>query len=105
MRKRNVSEYMLELTLCLVYICEAEAEKLCTQFNSKKCSVIRFGGTTSKCCEVTMLGNSIYFVSSVKLLTKDYQCKNVTFSKMHKLSRNSTYRRNIAYVKISRNET
>ena len=39
------------------------------QFNSKKCSVIRFGPRYHfQCADVTMLGNSIKLVNSVKLL-------------------------------------
>jgi len=39
------------------------------QFNTKKCSVIRFGPRChSQCSDVTMLGNSIKFVNSTKLL-------------------------------------
>jgi len=39
------------------------------QFNSKKCSVIRFGPIYhSQCADVTMLGNCIKLVNSVKLL-------------------------------------
>jgi len=50
-------------------ICVDEATNLCMQFNSKKCSVFRFRPRYhSQCADVTMLGNSIKLVNSVKLL-------------------------------------
>jgi len=53
----------------MIDICVDEATNLCMQFNSKKCSVIRFGPRYhSQCADVTMLGNSIKLVNSVKLL-------------------------------------
>ena len=46
-----------------------EAANLCMQFNTKKCSVIRFGPRYhSQCADVTVLGSSIKFVNSTKLL-------------------------------------
>jgi len=46
-------------------ICVHEAANLCMRFNTKKCSVIRFGPRYhSKCSDTTMLGNSIKFVNS-----------------------------------------
>ena len=54
---------------CRIDICVDEATNLCMQFNSKKCSVICFGPRYHfQCADVTMLGNSIKLVNSVKLL-------------------------------------
>ena len=59
------SRYVLQR---MIDICVDEATNLCMQFNSKKCSVIRFGPRYhSQCTDVTMLGNSI-LLNSVKLL-------------------------------------
>ena len=56
--------------LRMIDICVDEAANLCMQFNTKKCSVIRFGSRYhSQCSDVTMLGNSIKFVNSTKLLS------------------------------------
>ena len=44
----------------MIDICVDEATNLCMPFNTKKCSVIRFGPRYhSQCSDVTMLGNSI----------------------------------------------
>ena len=44
----------------MIDICVDEAANLCMPFNTKKCSVIRFGPRYhSQCSDVTMLGNSI----------------------------------------------
>jgi len=54
---------------CMTDICVDKGTNLCMQFNSKKCSVIRFGPRYhSQCADVTMLGNSIKLINSVKLL-------------------------------------
>jgi len=46
----------------MIDICVDEATNLCMQFNSKKCSVIRFGPRYHfQSSDVTMLGNSIVY--------------------------------------------
>jgi len=53
----------------MIDICVDEAANLFMQFNTKKCSVTRFGPRYhSQCSDVTMLGNSIKLVNSTKLL-------------------------------------
>ena len=53
----------------MIDICVDEATNLCMQFYTKKCSVICFGPRYhSQYSDVTMLGNSIKFVNSTKLL-------------------------------------
>jgi len=45
-----------------------EAANLCIQFNTKKCSVIRFGPKYhSQCSDIAMLGSSLKFVNPTKL--------------------------------------